>query len=638
MNNALAAVQATEGQDPAKTYADARKLADVIERADAEEFISEIKTIANQTDPSAIFNFSGLWSGSLLHIAAAAKKYDILRLLLDHVSDHLIAAQNEWGDTPLHMAAKAGGSRAATMLICRARDLPNVEGNNRILRMKNKHGNTALHEAVFNGHVNMVRLLLREDLEPVYWKNVAGKSPLYLALDTNNSAIHEVLFSLSLEPSRIEGMPPVHGAIVRWDDELVAKILQWNKKLFAMIDSGGYNVFHLGAYIKWSPVFDILLPEIEYLARERDMNGDLPIHIAAKRGHVNLIKKLYPVSQLPNGQGQTVLHVAAKFGRASAVRQILRHPELGEHINAMDHDGNTPLHLAAMHAQPAALIHLLQDKRIRLTTSNNICLTAYNIAVECMAREHTIRNELAYMVLACSDIWESSVSDRDTLILRPEARDEKLVSPETKPDRDATRDFVNSRMVVAMLVATVTFAAGFAVPGGFNGSDMASKGDQGMATMLDKRMFQAFVICNTIAMFCSMIVVVILYLVRLNDVGAVASAYANSTLPLIIALPAMSVAFLTGVTLTISKLPWLANAIFYLGLVFLLIISVASLLQFPPLLVIGGLCCRRLVLGIILIYISLWGVDTSVYNDASKSKTNDSTAAKCGEAPHPPNH
>ncbi|XP_039160977.1 ankyrin-3-like [Eucalyptus grandis] len=364
MNNALATAQAAEGQDRAKTYADARKLADVIKGADVEEFISEIKRLANQTDLSAIFNFSGLWSGSLLHVAAAANKDDILRLLLDHVRDRLIAAKNEWGDTPLHMAAKAGGSRAAMMLICRARNLLNVEDKNLILRIKNRHGNTALHEAVLSGHLNMVRLLLREDLEPVYWKNVAEKSPLHLALDTKNSAIHEVLFSLSLEPSKIEGMSPVHGAIVRQDYELVAKILQWNKKLFAMSDSEGHNVFHLGAYIKWSPLFDILLPEIEYLARERDMNGDLPIHIAVKMGHVNLIKKLYPISQLPNGQGQTVLHVAAKYGRASAVRQILRHPELGEHINAVDHVGNTPLHLAAMHAQPAALIHLLQDKRI----------------------------------------------------------------------------------------------------------------------------------------------------------------------------------------------------------------------------------------------------------------------------------
>ncbi|XP_010038574.2 protein ACCELERATED CELL DEATH 6-like [Eucalyptus grandis] len=397
--------------------------------------------------------------------------------------------------------------------------------------------------------------------------------------------------------------------------KLFANIRIWNKKLFAMTDSRGGNVLHLIAYLNWSEAFDNFQPKFEYLARERDMNGDLPIHIAAKMGHVKLIKKLHLVSQLPNGRGQTVLHVTAKYGRAFAVRHILRHPELGKHINAVDHAGNTPLHLAAMHSQPAALIHLLLDKRIRLTISNNRCLTAFDIAKECRRTRHTIRNDLAYVVLACSYIWESSVAGRDTLILRPEARDQKLVySRETKPDRDANRDFISSRMVVAMLVATVTFAAGFTVPGGFNGSDMASKDDRGMATLLDKRMFQAFVICNTIAMFCSMIAVVNLNLVQPEADRAVRTAYSTSILWLTIALPAMSVAFLTGVTLTVGKLSWLADTIFYLGLVFLLIISGAKLLEFPAFFMIC-VCCRRLMFWVILAYIYVCGVDTYIHDD-----------------------
>ncbi|XP_039160963.1 uncharacterized protein LOC120289706 [Eucalyptus grandis] len=214
MNNALAAAQATGGQDSTETYAAARKLADVIERANVEEFISAIEGLPNQTDLFAIFNFLGLWSGSLLHIAAATKKDDTLWLLLAYVSDHFIAAQNEWGDTPLHMAARAGGSRATVMLIRRASNWPNVEDKNRMLRMQNKHGNTALHEAVLKCHVHVVRFLLKKDLEPVYLKNKAEKSPLYLALDTKDSAIHKALFTLLLEPSRIEGLPPIHGVIL----------------------------------------------------------------------------------------------------------------------------------------------------------------------------------------------------------------------------------------------------------------------------------------------------------------------------------------------------------------------------------------------------------------------------------------
>ncbi|KAI6672675.1 hypothetical protein NL676_000581 [Syzygium grande] len=135
MHNALAAARTAEREEPENL------LVIVIKGADVEEFISEIESLARVTDLSAIFNFQGLSRGSLLHIIAAGiGKDDILRLLLDYVGDHLIAAQNDWGDTPLHMAAKAGASGAAAMLIRRARDLPNLVDKNLILRMKNKQG------------------------------------------------------------------------------------------------------------------------------------------------------------------------------------------------------------------------------------------------------------------------------------------------------------------------------------------------------------------------------------------------------------------------------------------------------------------------------------------------------------------
>ncbi|KAF7849771.1 hypothetical protein BT93_L0302 [Corymbia citriodora subsp. variegata] len=214
MNNAMAASQAVAGQDPSKTYAAACRLTDVINNADIEEFISEIESFADRIDLFAVLKTMGPCNGSMLNCAASARKDDILRLLIDSVGEHLIDARDEWGNTPLHEVAWCGGStRAAEMLIRRARDLPNVEDKNRLLRSKNKQGNTALHNAVIKRHADLVRYLLSEDLEPVYWENAFHRSPLYEAILIDDSKLHEVLFSLPLEPSRIEGLPPVHGAI-----------------------------------------------------------------------------------------------------------------------------------------------------------------------------------------------------------------------------------------------------------------------------------------------------------------------------------------------------------------------------------------------------------------------------------------
>ncbi|XP_056162958.1 uncharacterized protein LOC115667745 [Syzygium oleosum] len=392
INNASAAARNAEKQDPAEVNAAAQRLGFIIIKADVEEFISAIESLAMKINPSAIFNCLNAEGNSLLHFAAFNGKDDILRLLLDYVPDHLIAAQNDWGDTSLHMAIGAKRSTAAEMLIRRARDLPNIEGKNQILRMKNKHGNTALHEAVLNGHVKGVRDLLNEDLEPVYWMNEYQTSPLYLAVDSKDPEIQEVLFSLALEPSRIQGLPPIHGAILQERYDLVDLILEKNMKLFEMTNSRGGNILHLAAYMNAAQVFKYLGLETVYLVQQRDRNGDLPIHIASKMGYVEQIEKLLPVSCLLNGQGPTVLHVAAKYGRTSAVRYVLNHKKLGMAINDADNAGNTPSHLAAMYSQPAALIPLVMDERIIPGHINRKCLTPFDIARDRLRREPTLRN------------------------------------------------------------------------------------------------------------------------------------------------------------------------------------------------------------------------------------------------------
>lgn len=69
---------------------------------------------------------------------------------------------------------------------------------------------------------------------------------------------------------------------------------------------------------------------------------------------------------------------------------------------------------------------------------------------------------------------------------------------------DGYKDRVNTLLLVATLVATVTFAAGFTMPGGNSNSEP----DQGMATMLRHKKFQVFIFCDMIAMYISIIVAV----------------------------------------------------------------------------------------------------------------------------------
>ncbi|CAL5394614.1 unnamed protein product [Camellia sinensis] len=60
---------------------------------------------------------------------------------------------------------------------------------------------------------------------------------------------------------------------------------------------------------------------------------------------------------------------------------------------------------------------------------------------------------------------------------------------------DSYKDRFNTLLLVSTLIATVTFAAGCTIPGGYNNIEP----DQGMPTMLKHKWFHIFIFCDTIA-------------------------------------------------------------------------------------------------------------------------------------------
>jgi len=126
---------------------------------------------------------------------------------------------------------------------------------------------------------------------------------------------------------------------------------------------------------------------------------------------------------------------------------------------------------------------------------------------------------------------------------------------------------MEARVLVAALVATVTFAAAFTMPGGYNN-------EQGTAVLIKNAAFVVFVISDAIAMVLSISALFMHFFgERFGTRGQVEEdikvnfSYWTSNLA-ISAIPAMVIAFITGSYAVLAPSLWLAITTCFIGAAF----------------------------------------------------------------------
>lgn len=128
---------------------------------------------------------------------------------------------------------------------------------------------------------------------------------------------------------------------------------------------------------------------------------------------------------------------------------------------------------------------------------------------------------------------------------------------------------VDVDLMVATLVATVTFTAGLALPGG-----LEDKGeDIGLANLTDKPAFKAFVIFNSLAFFSSIFVVCFHFINSTVDKDFIRLAYKESVKPFTtFGVYVMISAFCSGSYVMLTKLTGLAMVPSIVAAVFIFVL------------------------------------------------------------------
>ncbi|KAG7572043.1 Ankyrin repeat-containing domain superfamily [Arabidopsis suecica] len=346
--------------------------------------------------------------------------------------------------------------------------------------------NKVLHIAAKLGHQELVSKIIELRPSLLSSRNAYGDTPLHLAallgdvnivmqmLDTGLELfdIDELNFALS------SGSSCIVGIILERFPELA------RKNAWVVEDGSRSTLLHYACDKGDLELTSILLGLSQGLEEALNTKGLSPLHLAVQRGSVIILEEFMDKAPLSfcvrTPSEETVFHLAARNKNTDAF--VFMAENLGTSspilLKKKDQQGNTVLHIAASVACDAPLIRYIVGKKI--------------IDI----RE---RNDMGY---------------RAYHLLPRQAQDYEFISSYLRGHKslkhemhiEALQNARNTIAIAAVLIASVSYAGGINPPGG-----VYQEGPwKGKSLVGNTAAFKVFAICNNIALFTSLCIVILL--------------------------------------------------------------------------------------------------------------------------------
>ncbi|GLJ28046.1 hypothetical protein SUGI_0550730 [Cryptomeria japonica] len=441
-----------------------------------------------------------------LHIAAREGHLPIVQWML-HVKPSLAGVKNKDDNTPLHEAAKCVNPELVRNLLHYKR----ISAYH-----YNKFGDTALIIASKYGHIETVELLCEAK---EYDDTSETERSLGTAAYREYPDIVRVIIGKPMKP-RLVPLRYILVILLEWDTYTdVAKVILDNsimrslhRLFFNHIEiTRATSYLHVAVLGGNLEIVEIMLNSPAWnndLMTREDECGWCAIHVAAMKGSwdiIDVFMSRWPdCIEIRSSDHKSVLHFAVEYNQFEIVRNLIlnKSPKNCAQLVSRDRDRfqNTTLHLAAKNGvDPQLVEYLVSFAGVYLKALNNEDMSALHIA-STAAKDNP-------NCAIIQQILESAGATR--LIFKPKSN--TISDPSNESKQGGDKDIVNTHMVVASLIATVTFAAMFQIPGGIE--DDRGSIHYGAAKMAFRKLFR-FLIFSDTAAFTTSFTVVVVWLVR----------------------------------------------------------------------------------------------------------------------------